>query len=267
MIRLSSLVFWLFVAGASLQASTRAELVSLHEKVPAGTVLQVALLVTPTEKSHVYYLAPGEMGFPVSIQWKNLPEGVLAGPLQFPLPHRVKTGKLATIGYEEPTYFFSSLTLRKDIPPGKLKLQAEASWLACSDETCVPGEQTVSVSIEILAPGSTSSPASLTLAKELRKIPVNAPKSWTATVSSSKEHWLFHLKPPSDWPAPSEPSNIEAFSETPEALHSGAKPKIQIKSGSIEVMALKSEYADPEVTPNLILFGLNPPLRFQPEKL
>ncbi len=80
MIRLSSLVFWLFVAGASLQASTRAELVSLHEKVPAGTVLQVALLVTPTEKSHVYYLAPGEMGFPVSIQWKNLPEGVVSLP-------------------------------------------------------------------------------------------------------------------------------------------------------------------------------------------
>ena len=53
---------------------------------------------------HIYWRNPGDAGEPPHIHW-TLPEGVAAGPMQFPAPKRLPLGPLMDFGYEDHVLF------------------------------------------------------------------------------------------------------------------------------------------------------------------
>ena len=62
-------------------------------------------------------------------QWK-LPKGFTAGPLRWPVPVAfVQPGDIAGYGYEHTVLLTARVTAPKDLPAGRVKIAAEASWL------------------------------------------------------------------------------------------------------------------------------------------
>src|SRR6267154_710787 len=90
-----------------------AELVSLSPSIAPGGTLQVGLVLTLEEHWHVYWINAGDSGEPPKITW-TLPEGITAGPMQFPIPSRLPLGPLMDFGYEDEVAFPVKLTVSPD---------------------------------------------------------------------------------------------------------------------------------------------------------
>src|ERR1700733_8924331 len=77
-----------------------AELVTLAPTLAPGGPLHVGLVLALEEHWHVYWINAGDSGEPPKIPW-TLPEGITAGPMQFPAPSRLPLGPLMDFGYED----------------------------------------------------------------------------------------------------------------------------------------------------------------------
>ena len=66
----------------------RVTLVPETRAVPAGETATLALVMKPDEGWHGYWQNPGDAGVETRIDWQ-LPAGVTAGPLQYPVPDRL----------------------------------------------------------------------------------------------------------------------------------------------------------------------------------
>jgi len=97
---------------------------------------------------HVYWQNAGDSGEPPHIHW-TLPEGVIAGPLQFPAPKRLPLGPLMDFGYEDEVLFPFVLDLATAAKPGPVVLHAKVDWLVCR-EVCIPGKAALEVNRNIL---------------------------------------------------------------------------------------------------------------------
>ena len=98
---------------------------------------------------HVYWKNAGDSGEPPHIKW-ILPDGVTAGPLQFPAPKRLALGPLMDFGYEDEVLFPLNLQFAKTVKPGPATLHAKVDWLVCR-EVCIPGKAELEVERNILA--------------------------------------------------------------------------------------------------------------------
>ncbi|MGA2217566.1 MAG: thioredoxin family protein, partial [Terracidiphilus sp.] len=87
---------------------------------------------------HVYWKNAGDSGEPPHIKW-TLPQGITAGPLQFPAPKRLALGPLMDFGYEGEVMFPHTFSTDKAAKPGQVKLLAKVDWLVCR-EVCIPGK-------------------------------------------------------------------------------------------------------------------------------
>lgn len=259
--RCSAVVFFpLAVFLGPVQAEPTAEVKLLAPSAAvAGSTIEVALELTPAQTLHVYYINPGEMGQAVELTWNDLPAGITTGKLRFPIPHRVKTGELATHGYEETTRFFAALTIAPSVAVGTYELQAKASWLACSDEKCLVGERPLALSLQILAQDEMMVGESQPLLTGQELIPVDAASGWKSSVQRKGENWHIDLTAPADWKAPA--TKLDVFSETIDFFKPGVLPTITKSENGLQISATASEYSDNLSTAQLVLAGVIPPLR------
>ena len=103
---------------------------------------------------HIYWKNAGDSGEPPRVRW-TLPEGMTAGPLQFPSPKRLPLGPLMDFGYEGEAYFPIALTVAKGTKPGPVTLQAKVEWLVCR-EVCIPGKAELEVQRRVASGGDVS---------------------------------------------------------------------------------------------------------------
>jgi thiol:disulfide interchange protein DsbD len=91
---------------------------------------------------HTYWRNPGEAGMATKIQWQ-LPPGVTAGDIEWPLPEKLPPAEVTTYGYNNEVMLLVPLKIPADYKPGMvLDLKANVSWLECKEE-CLPGKATV----------------------------------------------------------------------------------------------------------------------------
>ena len=93
---------------------------------------------------HVYWQNPGDAGEPPHLHW-TLPDGITAGPLQFPAPKRVPLGPLMDFGYEDEVLFPFTFHVAQNVKPGPAVLHAKVDWLVCR-EVCIPGKAELELS-------------------------------------------------------------------------------------------------------------------------
>jgi len=86
---------------------------------------------------HIYWENPGDSGEPPHIRW-TLPDGITAGPLQFPPPSRLPLGPLMDFGYAGEVIFPLELNVAGTAAIGPAILHANVDWLVCR-EVCIPG--------------------------------------------------------------------------------------------------------------------------------
>jgi thiol:disulfide interchange protein/DsbC/DsbD-like thiol-disulfide interchange protein len=96
---------------------------------------------------HVYWKNPGDAGEPPHIRW-TLPEGVTAGPMQFPAPRRLPLGPLMDFGYENEVLFPLQLQVAPTVKDGKAVLDANVDWLVCQDR-CIPGKAELKTTLQL----------------------------------------------------------------------------------------------------------------------
>ena len=102
-----------------------------------GEGFRLGLGQTIDEGWHTYWRNPGDSGAATQLTW-TLPEGVEAGPVQWPLPEAIPYFDLMNYGYEDEAFFVTDFMLASDWPAGKpVEIGLRADWLVCSD-ICIP---------------------------------------------------------------------------------------------------------------------------------
>src|ERR1035441_8368223 len=143
--RVSRLIFvLLFLAAAGLPvlaASSSADVPHVHVQLvvpedqiyPAGSN-ELGLYFKLEPGWHIYWKNAGDSGEPPHLRW-TLPEGVTAGPLQFPAPKRLPLGPLMDFGYEGEVLFPLELKVDENVAKtaslGMITLHTHADWLVC----------------------------------------------------------------------------------------------------------------------------------------
>jgi thiol:disulfide interchange protein DsbD len=163
-----SAFFAMFTDGrpASFTAAShvKVSLVALDGSIQPGKPVTVALKLEHEPHWHTYWINAGT-GYPISIAWE-LPDGWLAGEIQWPVPTLIKDrqGTVTGNGYEGIVYLPITLTAPGNLAPGsRVVIKGKADWLMCAD-VCEPGNADVSLTLPVApvasdAPVASSAPA------------------------------------------------------------------------------------------------------------
>ena len=132
----------------------RAELrVHAPEGIRAGQTFWLGLQIEHQPLWHTYWQNPGDSGLPTRLQWQ-LPAGLQAGEMAWPLPKKIPIGTLANYGYEGRLLLTVPVTVGADFrfpDSGPLTLGLQAEWLVCRQE-CIPQEGRFSLQLSSAAP-------------------------------------------------------------------------------------------------------------------
>jgi thiol:disulfide interchange protein len=125
-----------------------ASLMAESTVVVPGQTVTLALLMRPAKGWHGYWKNPGDSGVETQIAWE-LPAGLTAGPIQYPVPDRLIVGGLMNYVYEGDYAQLIDVRVPANVAPGtKLPLRARVDYLACTDEVCVPETANVAVDLQ-----------------------------------------------------------------------------------------------------------------------
>ena len=155
----ASALLTLFVAagGARVSAAApvrtahvEAELVAEQTALVPGRPNTVALRLVMERGWHTYWQNAGDSGLPTTLKWK-LPDGLNAGPIQWPAPRALPVGPLVNYGYEGEVLLLSDVSTVPDFLSGKtVTLSARADWLVCK-EICIPEGADLSLTLPVIA--------------------------------------------------------------------------------------------------------------------
>ncbi|HMG87333.1 MAG TPA: protein-disulfide reductase DsbD domain-containing protein, partial [Terracidiphilus sp.] len=121
---------------------------------------------------HVYWKNPGDAGEPPHIKWR-LPQGITAGPIEYPIPKRLPLGPLMDFGYEDEVLFPFHLNAAGGAS-GSAVLHAKVDWLVCRG-SCIPEKTELEITRPIAAGSATVQPDQSIWARLSNKLPAPPP--------------------------------------------------------------------------------------------
>jgi thiol:disulfide interchange protein/DsbC/DsbD-like thiol-disulfide interchange protein len=143
-----------------------ASLVSDTSAIVPGKPFEVGVLLEMAPGWHTYWEYPGGAGLPTSISW-TLPEGFVAGPIQWPLPHRViEPGDIEVYAYKDKVLLLTAIVPPAEINEKAVTLRATVDWLVC-EQICIPGSANLELSLPI---GPQAVPANVELFSAFRRL-------------------------------------------------------------------------------------------------
>ena len=92
------------LAFTSARAQNAADLVKVEllaepAAIKPGEPFAVGIRLSMKEHWHTYWRNPGDSGEPTQVTWK-LPQGFIAGDIEWPAPSLIRVGPAANFGYE-----------------------------------------------------------------------------------------------------------------------------------------------------------------------
>jgi thiol:disulfide interchange protein/DsbC/DsbD-like thiol-disulfide interchange protein len=124
------------------------ELVSEWTALRPGAENTVAVRLKMDEHWHIYWENPGETGLATSIDW-TLPEGVTAGPIQWPAPQWINYFDMVSYAYEGEVLLLVNLNLPDGFRSANpVEIRAKVDFLVC-EEACIPGGGDLSLKLPI----------------------------------------------------------------------------------------------------------------------
>ncbi|HTP98316.1 MAG TPA: protein-disulfide reductase DsbD domain-containing protein [Casimicrobiaceae bacterium] len=201
----------LFVA-AGLSAATaaaavktqhvEAELVSERTALVPGQTTTVALRLKMEDGWHTYWQNPGDSGLPTTLAW-TLPQGVTAGPIQWPAPRALPAGPLVNYGYEGEVLLLTDVQVPANAPVGEmLPLKAKAEWLVCR-ETCIPEDAALELELPVAASAHPYPQWGAAIAATRDALPRALP-GWLAAARGDGEKVVVTLTGPAGAAAPAD---------------------------------------------------------------
>jgi thiol:disulfide interchange protein/DsbC/DsbD-like thiol-disulfide interchange protein len=167
------------LGGSSLSSHhTQAKLILSADTAKPGETVWAGVDMKMDAGWHTYWKNPGAAGLATKIEWQ-LPPGVIAGEIQWPLPEKFPPVEVTTYGYEKEVVLLVPLTLASNLPPGPLDLKANVSWLECKD-VCVPASQSVEAKLNI-GSGTKASADAATI------------ELWKSKMPQPAQNWSIHV--------------------------------------------------------------------------
>jgi len=123
--------------------NTRLRLISQAEAVGDAPQVTLGLHFQLNDHWKIYWRAPGDAGFPPSLEWKGS-SNVKDASIGWPLPERFSILGFETLGYTDEVVL--PLTLSLDTPGQAMTLTAQISYLACA-EICVPYDTELTIAL------------------------------------------------------------------------------------------------------------------------
>jgi thiol:disulfide interchange protein len=149
-------LLWGAAAHAQLPPGGKAMAVTLVAETAtpaAGGTVMLALVMKPHPGWHGYWKNPGDAGVETLVKW-NLPKGVEAGPLQYPVPERLIVAGMMNYVYRGEYAHLVPVTLPAGLAVGtRLPLRAHVDYLVCTDKICVPETADVAADLIVGAKG------------------------------------------------------------------------------------------------------------------
>lgn len=138
----------LFAVSAAHAAHTQATLLLSADTVKSGDTIYAGIDLRMQSGWHTYWKNSGAAGLPTKIDWQ-LPAGITAGDIQWPLPEKFPPVEVTTYGYENEVILIVPLKVDANAAAGPIDLKAKVSWLECSSEVCIPANQDVTANLTI----------------------------------------------------------------------------------------------------------------------
>ena len=124
------------------------ELVAERTGLVPGETNTVAVRMEMDDHWHTYWENPGDSGLAAQIDW-TLPEGVTAGPIQWPAPQWIELFGLVSYAYEGEIFLLVDLEVADQLASTEsVKLSAQVDFLICK-EACIPGAAAVSLQLPV----------------------------------------------------------------------------------------------------------------------
>ena len=131
-----------------------AELVAERGSAAAGQTIQLGVSMEPDQGWHGYWLNGGDAGFAMQFKWA-LPTGAKVGEPRYPVPQTLLINGLMNHVYEHDYALLVPFTLPAGARAGDtLAISAEADWLACTEEICVPEHGRLAATVRVGAPSA-----------------------------------------------------------------------------------------------------------------
>ncbi len=202
-------VMWLSPLAIAASEHVSVKLVADHETIAAQQSFSLAIRMDMKDHWHTYWENPGSSGLPTTVNW-TLPEGLELSALLFPNPTRfVDAAGFVTYGYDKTTYLIVDAKYTGSDP--SISIKGVVEWLECK-EICIPGQQDVSLTLNVGDPSPTSLAKSIQDARS--KIPTvygdEAPFSYASKTEMVGDTWTGTIQltaKTADW----SPSQIEYF--------------------------------------------------------
>ena len=133
--------------GAPSAHHTQVKLLLSADSAKPGDTIWAGVDMKMEPGWHTYWKNPGAAGMATAIKWQ-LPPGISAGEIQWPLPKKFPPAEVTTYGYTNEVMLLVPLTIQTNVPFGQVDLKATVSWLECKD-VCIPANQDVEVTLNI----------------------------------------------------------------------------------------------------------------------
>ena len=149
------LSFWLTAGFAQARESlpvktgnTEISLISDHDTIAPGGSFTVALRMKFKGNWYTYWQNAGDSGEPVHIAW-TLPEGVTAGPIQWPAPKVKTVGPITSYGMGEEVWLPVEISVGAAVDTSQpIVINAHGYYLVC-DDICIPEDGAVSLPMAV----------------------------------------------------------------------------------------------------------------------
>ncbi len=154
------------------------QLVSDQDGVVPGESVTVGLFLRHKAGYHTYWRAPGIVGVPTSIQWK-LPPGFVPGPLEWPVPERIRMARHEAYGYERDVCLLTEIETPGEIEGDRLTIRARVSFMACA-RSCHPGWHDLELELPVVRKGEPERDRKWErfFTEQRREGPTEIPGSW-----------------------------------------------------------------------------------------
>ncbi len=166
-------------AEAPAASAVTASLVAEADAVVPGRPLVVGLRLEMAPGWHTYWRNPGDAGLPTRVRW-TLPEGFVAGDLQWPAPERFADGPIVSYGYSGAVVLPVEVRVPPSLARAEVRLALRADWLECR-EACRPGRADLTLALPVRS-AARPGPAAAAFAEARRLLPSARP-GWGATAT------------------------------------------------------------------------------------
>ncbi len=233
---------------ANSNAVTQAALMAEPSAIAPGQTFSVGIKLTHKPGWHSYYLNPGFVGKPLKLTW-DLPEGFVAGPIQWPTPHVTPMSGTNLYGYEGTNYFLVEITASKNASPGTgVVLKVKADWQACK-EICINETATLQAALKVASAPVKNANATAELEKARQHLPL-LNTGWKASLADTGKAYTISLTAPAQ--GASELKDLYFYAATPHTDAQAAQTVATNEDGYVLTIPKASETPMGDPLPSLL---------------